>query len=38
VALLQILTHASAVPAIASQIDASGHSPVDPDVVHDVLQ
>ena len=34
----QTFTHVTAVPEIASQIDASGHSPVDPDVVHDFVQ
>lgn len=36
--VLQILTHVIAAPAIASHTESSGHSVVDPEVVHDLVQ
>jgi hypothetical protein len=38
VLVLQIFTHSIAVPATASQIDSSGHSLVEPDIVHAFVQ
>lgn len=35
---LQIFTQVIAVPAIASQTDSSGHSLVEPDMVHELVQ
>ena len=36
--VLQTFTHESAAPATASHTDSSGHSDVEPAVVHDVVQ
>ena len=35
---LQILTHVTAAPEIESHTESSGHSLVDPDVVHEAVQ
>ena len=36
--VLQTFTHWSATPETASQTESSGHSDVEPAVVHDVVQ
>ena len=36
--VLQIFTHDTAVPEIASHTESSGHSVVEPDVVHAFVQ